>query len=93
MVVELRLKFCPVVGLNHVHAEWEAPQDVVGELHRRALVARVIDLENSNARAIVDRGELVEPFTRARETLQELHVHLHAQPGLGLLVALPAFLV
>ena len=93
MVVELRLKFCSVVGLHHVHTEWEASEDFVGEWHRRALVARVIDLENANARAIVDRGELVETLPGARDALQKFHVHLEAVTGLGLLVSRPALRV
>src|SRR6478672_11154781 len=93
MAVKERLKLGAVVRLHGAHAKWEPSPDVVNEANRGALIARIKDLQDANPRAVIDRGELVEPFTRARETLQELHVHLHAQPGLGLLVALPAFLV
>ena len=38
--VELRLELSAVVGLYHVHAEWQAAEDFVDELNGGALVAR-----------------------------------------------------
>ena len=52
--------------------------------------ARVIHLEHPDARAVVDRRELIEPFLRPRDALQELDVHLEAVAGLGLFVTFPA---
>ena len=53
--VESRLKLRSVVRLNNVDAEREPPKDVADEADRRVLVARVVHLEDSNARAIVGR--------------------------------------
>ena len=53
--VESRLKLRSVVRLNNVDAEREPPKDVADEADRRVLVARVVQLEDSNARAIVGR--------------------------------------
>src|SRR5829696_667920 len=60
--------------------------NVVDEPDCRPLIAGVIDLENADARAVIDRRELIQPFTGAREALEELHIHLHAKTRLGLLV-------
>ena len=59
----------------------------------RALVARVVDLQDANPGAIVDGRELIEPASRARDSLEELHVELQPVAGLRLLVALPALAV
>jgi hypothetical protein len=40
MPVELRLELGAVVGLHHVHAEWQAAEDFVDELNGGAWVAR-----------------------------------------------------
>src|SRR6185503_916390 len=79
MAVKLRLKLGPVVRLHRPHPERQPPPDVVDEADRGALIARVKDLQHADARAVIDRRELIEPFTGARETLQELHIHLHAK--------------
>ena len=57
--VELRLKLGAVVGLHHVHAKRQSTDVLVDELHGRALVARVVDLQDANSRAIVNGRELV----------------------------------
>jgi hypothetical protein len=74
--VELRLEFGAVVGLHHVHAKRQPADDLVDELHGRALVARVDDLQDANPRAIVNGRELIQPSPRPRDALQELHVRL-----------------
>src|SRR5262249_32455983 len=51
---------------------------------------RVVDLQDANPGAIVDRRELIQPAARARDPLEKLHVQLQSVTGLGLLVALPA---
>jgi hypothetical protein len=56
---------------------------------RRALGARVVDLEHANPRAIVDGGELIEPPSRTGDALQEFHIELQSVPGLRFLIALP----
>src|SRR5580765_4422386 len=50
MPVKARLEFGAVVGLNHVDAKWESPQDVGNEADRTGLCARIEDLEHANAR-------------------------------------------
>ena len=49
MPVKLRLKLRAVISLNDVDAKWQSPHDFVGEVDSRALVARVVDLEDPNA--------------------------------------------
>jgi hypothetical protein len=66
-----------VVGLHDVNAKRQAlPPHVVNEPHRRALVAGIVNLEDANASAVVNRRELAQPFVRARDPLEELHVQL-----------------
>ena len=93
MPVELGLELCAIVSLQHMDTERESLSDLVEEPDRRALVAGIVDLENPDTGAVVDRGELVEAFARPWDALEELHVHLQAVPGLGLLVAFPALTV
>ena len=57
------------------------------------LVARVIHLEHRNPRAIVNGGELKQPFLGARDPLEEFHVHLQPVTWLRLLTPLPSLLV
>jgi hypothetical protein len=90
MPVEMGLEFSAVVGLNHVDAERQAPEDVIDECDGGALMAGVVDLEHANAGSIVDRRELVEPPARARDAFEKRDVDLEAMPGLRLLVARPA---
>ena len=65
--VELRLKLGTVVRLHHVHAKWQPADDLVDELHGRALVARVVDLQDANPRAIVDGRELIQSASCPRD--------------------------
>lgn len=89
MPVKPRLELGSVVRLNDLNAEWQAARDVVCEADGSRLVARVIDLQDANPRAVVDRGELVEPLAGSRNALEELHIELQTVPGLRLLVQLP----
>ena len=68
MPVELRLKLGAVIGLHHVHAEWQPTTHLVDEEDGRALVAHIVDLQHSNAGAIIDRRELIEPAARSRDS-------------------------
>ena len=52
----------------------------------RLLVASVEDPQAPNAGAIVDSGELIEALSRARDALQELHIHLYTVAQTRLLV-------
>jgi len=76
-----------------VHAERQSAQHLVDENDGRTLIARIMDLQDSNPGAIIDRRELIEPTSRPRDSLQELYVDLQAVTGLGLLIPLPAFAV
>jgi len=88
--VELRLKLCAIVGLHDEDAEWQPPTHFVDELDGCPLRARIKQLQHTNARAVVDRCELVEPPPRARDPLQELHVELESMARLRLFVPLPS---
>ena len=88
--VEAGLEFGAIVGLNHADAERQATPDFVEELDGRPLIAGVIDLENPDPRAIVNRRELIEAGPAPRDSLEKLHVELQPVAGLGLLVAFPA---
>jgi hypothetical protein len=93
MPVELGLELRAVVGLHRQDAERQPAADVVDKPNCRPLVAGVEDLQHADAGAVVDRGELIEAFARAWQTLQELHVDLNPKAGLGLLVAEPTLFV
>ena len=93
MPMKPRLELGAVVRLKREDPEWEAFADLVQEADRRALIAGVVDLENAYTRAVVNRGELIQPFPRSWDALKELHVHLQAVPRLGFLVAFPALTV
>src|SRR5687767_10208108 len=69
--------------------ETAAAQHLVDEVDRRRLVTGVVDLEHADARAVVDGRELIQPLPRARDALEELHVHLQAMTRLRLLIPLP----
>ena len=88
--MELRLEFCAIVGLDHVHPKWQPPEDFVDELNRGALGAGVEHLENANPRAVINGRELKQPSPSAGDPLEELHVNLKAMPWRDLLVPLPA---
>ena len=90
MGVEARLEFGAIVRLNHTDAERQAAPDFVEELDGRPLIAGVVDLEDPDPRAIVNRRELIEAGPGAWDPLEKLHVELQPVPGLGLLVALPS---
>ena len=53
--VEAGLKFRAVIRLHDAHAEGQPAQNLIDKRDRRRLIARVIHLEDPNARAIVDR--------------------------------------
>ena len=45
--------------LHNMDAKPQPPEHIVDEPDRRALVAAVVDLEHTDPRAVVDRGELI----------------------------------
>ena len=81
--VEMRLKLRAVVRLDDVHPEGQSPEDLIDEGDVRPLITGGVYLQNADARAIVDRGELKEPATRAGDALEELHIDLESMPGLA----------
>lgn len=90
MPVELRLKFGPVVGLHDVDAKRQAPTHFVDEADRGALVARVVDLQDPNPRAIINGRELIQSLARARNPLEELHIQLESMARERFLITLPS---
>jgi hypothetical protein len=54
MPVKVGLGFGAIVGLNDVDAEGQLAEEVLDEFNGRSLRAGVVDLEDTNARAIVD---------------------------------------
>ena len=93
MPMKARLELRPVVGLHDVNPEREPAHDIVHELDGRPLVAGVEDLQHADARAVIDRRELVEPRARARNPLEKLHIDLQTMARLPLLVPLPPLAV
>jgi len=73
-----------------MHTERSPAEHVIDGANRRALIARIVDLEHADARAVVDHRELIEPFPCARNALEEFHVHLQSVARLRLLIPLPA---
>jgi hypothetical protein len=67
--------------------------NLVQESNGCALIAGIVDIQDSDTGAIVDGSELIQPFSRPRDALEELHVHLQAVSRLGLLAAFPALTV
>ena len=93
MPMKARLELRAVVGLDDETRNGRRRQHLVDEADRRALVAGIVDLEHADARAVIDRRELVEPLPRAGDPLEELHIHLQPMARLRLLVPLPALRV
>jgi hypothetical protein len=59
-----------------VDAERETAHHFIDELHGGPLVTGVVDLQHSNAGAVIDGGELIQAFASARDPLEKLHVQL-----------------
>jgi len=93
VVVELGLELGTVVGSNHLDTERELRQEIVGELDSGLHVASRIDLQHSQPGAVIDRSELIEPFSCPTNGCDELDVDLDGVAGLRLLVAFPPFLI
>jgi hypothetical protein len=53
------------------------------------LVADVVDLAHTDARAVIDGRELIETFPGARYSLEEFHVDLQTMSRLWFLVSMP----
>ena len=58
--MEVGLEFGAIVRLDHTDAERQAAPDFVDEPDGRSLIAGVVDLEDPDPRAIVNRRELIE---------------------------------
>jgi hypothetical protein len=89
--MEFRLKLRPIVRLQNMNAKRKSLSNLVKEPDSGALVARIINLQYADTRAIVDNSELIESFSRPGNTFQKLHVHLQAVARLGFLVPFPPF--
>jgi hypothetical protein len=87
--VEVGLELCAIVRLNHEHSEGKASDDLIHEADSCLLVAGIVDLEHTDARAVIDCRELIETSLRARDSLEEFHVDLQTVSGLWLLVSIP----
>ena len=90
------LELGAVVGLDDLDRERELLEDVVDELDRGLLVVAVVDPQDPDPGAVIDRGELVVLLAAggaAGQRLDELHVDLDPVAGQRLLVALPAVVV
>ena len=61
--VEPRLELGAIVGLKRKDPERESLANLVQEADRRALIAGVVDLQDSDPGTVIDCGELVEPLT------------------------------
>ncbi len=76
--VEVRLKFVPPIGPNHVDAKWELPDRVIDEINGVLLCVPLVDLVRPDSCGIVDcrllkTADLV-PVGGLES--QEFHVHL-----------------
>src|SRR5688572_21326440 len=91
--MEARLEFRSVVGLHDVDSEGQSTNNLVDESNSGALIARVVDFQNSNSSAVIDGGELIQALPSSGNTLEKLHVHLQPMTRLRLLVTLPALRV
>src|SRR5580700_2407736 len=60
MPVKRRLELGAVVRLYDVHPEREPTDHFVDELRGRALIAGVVDLEDADPRAVINRCELIQ---------------------------------
>src|SRR6187551_3155823 len=72
--MKLGLEFGAVVGLHDEDTKRQASEDVIDEADRGGLVARIEDLEDADACAVVDGRELIETFPAAGNALEELHI-------------------
>ena len=87
--MEVALELCAVVRLDYEHSEPKPSDDLVHKADGRLLVAHVVDLQHSDAGAVIDGGELTEAFPGARNPLKEFDVDLQSVPRLWLLVSMP----
>ncbi len=71
-----RLELSPVVGLDHLHQEWEPLEHVVDESDRRLLVEPIVDTKHPQASAVIDGRELVVLLPSSLERRDELDVDL-----------------
>jgi hypothetical protein len=65
-----------IVRLDHEHSEGKPSDDLIHEADSRLLVADVVDLEHTDARAVIDGRELIEAPPGARYALKEFNVDL-----------------
>ena len=91
--VELGTELRTVVRLHGLHSEGQARQHIIHKVTGILLVVALVDLEHSQACAIIDRRELEVAFALARDGLQELGINLEAVARQRLFIAAPTLLV
>jgi hypothetical protein len=74
--MKVGLELGAVAGLYDKYPEGKPSNDFVHEANSGLLVADVVDLEHTNARAVVDRCELIKPLSGSGNPLKEFHVDL-----------------
>jgi hypothetical protein len=82
--VEVGLELCAVVRLDYEHSERKPSDDLVQKADGGLLVAHVVDLQHSDAGAVIDGGEVVVAFPGARNPFKEFDVDLQSVSRLWL---------
>jgi hypothetical protein len=79
MPVEFGLKFMPVIRSDNLYPERELFNDIVDKIYGTGLSMGIVDLQGSNASAVINSGILVAPYFLSVSILknQELHVYLN----------------
>ena len=81
--VEGSLELCPVVRLDRHHSKGQALQRVVDELDGGLLVEPVVDLEDPEPGAVINRGVLVMPLASTGDCEMNLTSTWTRSPGSG----------
>ena len=87
--VEVGLELCSIVRLDCQHSEGQSTNHFIYETDGRLLIADIVDLQHSDARAVIDRRELVQAFLGQSDSFEEFHVDLQTMARLRLLIAIP----
>ena len=85
--VELGTELAGVVGLDALHLKRQPRQDLVHKGDGGLLGVPVVDLEDPDPGAVVDRRVLVVALPMARQRIEEFDVHLELVPWQRLFVA------
>jgi hypothetical protein len=74
--VELCVELTPIISLNGLHPKRQVRQHIIHKVHEVLLVVGLIDLEHSQAGAVINGGELIVALAIAWNRVQELHMYL-----------------